>query len=147
MMTECLLWERGKTSAGYGAKYRAGKQILAHRAAWEDANKTSIPKGMFVLHRCDNRLCINSSHLFIGTQLDNIRDMISKGRAVRKGCKGHSNGKSIFTEHQVKTMRQLFRNGVRICDIHRQFGGAYQSVWLIVKAKNWSHLNTTTNTN
>lgn len=52
---------------------------LAHRAEWEKINGP-IPAGMQVLHKCDNRWCVNTNHLFLGTQSDNLRDMIAKDR-------------------------------------------------------------------
>lgn len=56
---------------------------------WE-AERGSIPAGLKVLHRCDNTACINPSHLFVGTQRDNVDDMVSKGRAVFFGRRLHS---------------------------------------------------------
>lgn len=53
----------------------------AHRVAWQIANGSAIPGGMHVLHRCDNPLCVRPDHLFLGTHLDNMRDMKMKGRA------------------------------------------------------------------
>lgn len=66
---------------GYGAFGPKGTgQVGAHRYSWFLANGP-IPTGMYVLHTCDDRACVNPAHLFIGTQRDNIRDMIAKGRA------------------------------------------------------------------
>jgi HNH endonuclease len=57
----------------------------AHRVAWELANGP-IPGRLFVLRRCDNRLCVNPEHLFLGTQSDNMRDMAAKGRRECNGA-------------------------------------------------------------
>lgn len=65
---------------GYVRIYRNGKDIYAHRYAYEQHHGKSISKGNVVLHSCDNRCCINPDHLSEGTQMDNIHDMISKNR-------------------------------------------------------------------
>ena len=66
--------------AVYGHIEYKRKTYLAHRISWELHNG-EIPKGMCICHVCDNPLCINPNHLFLGTYLDNVRDMITKGRA------------------------------------------------------------------
>ncbi|MGI9293449.1 MAG: HNH endonuclease signature motif containing protein [Pseudomonadales bacterium] len=76
--TCCIEWQRG-TSEGYGTVTYKDKQDRAHRVSYM-LNVDRIPKGKFVLHHCDNPLCINPKHLFIGTQRDNVHDMILKGR-------------------------------------------------------------------
>ncbi|MDE2468782.1 MAG: HNH endonuclease, partial [Bradyrhizobium sp.] len=57
----------------------AGKRALVHRVAWELAHG-AIPVGKVICHRCDNPVCVNVGHLFIGTQQDNVRDAWAKGR-------------------------------------------------------------------
>jgi hypothetical protein len=66
-------------SHGYGYFCWDDKTHLAHRASWE-VHRGSIPRGMFVCHRCDNPRCCNPDHLFMGTAKDNSDDMRAKGR-------------------------------------------------------------------
>lgn len=80
---DCWLWTAG-TVTGYGSFGFQGRMRIASRVAWEITN-SEIPAGMKVLHTCDNPLCVNPKHLFLGTQLDNMRDMVRKGRKVQPG--------------------------------------------------------------
>ena len=84
--TGCWVWVGSKNKFGYGniavgGYGKAGKRLIrAHRAMWE-ITKGPIPHGLCVLHDCDNPSCCNPDHLFLGTKLTNMRDMIDKGRA------------------------------------------------------------------
>lgn len=77
----CWNWQRQKEKGGYG-KFRTAfnsKWYKAHREAYRHFYG-SIPSGLHVLHKCDNPSCVNPSHLFLGTHLDNILDRVRKGR-------------------------------------------------------------------
>ena len=82
---DCWIWTAYKRPDGYGQFGFEGTQHKAHRVSWVLANGT-IPEGLHVLHRCDVRECVNPEHLFLGTNTDNMRDMIEKGRQS-KGLK------------------------------------------------------------
>lgn len=90
--TGCWLWTGPSNSKGYGKTTHgfmpsgAGRIVLAHRMAWI-IRFGSIPDGLCVLHRCDNPPCVNTDHLFLGTQGDNSTDKARKCRGVtsRKG--------------------------------------------------------------
>ncbi len=83
--TGCWEWTGALNNCGYGYLGVRGKQIFAHRAAWM-AFVGAIPFSKMVLHKCDNRKCINPEHLFIGTAYDNHIDMLSKRGRRRRGC-------------------------------------------------------------
>ena len=79
--SNCILGKnKPDKKTGY-VRIRTGSRSkqLAHRLAWEEVNGP-IPAGLCVLHKCDNRACVNVDHLFLGTYQDNALDMVAKGR-------------------------------------------------------------------
>lgn len=79
---DCWLWTGAKKRHGYGVYGTRRVSVLAHRFSWEFANRTPIPAGLHVLHRCDNPPCVNPAHLSVGTPGDNVADAIAKGRLI-----------------------------------------------------------------
>jgi len=78
----CHVWPGSKCKKGYGLRAYHGKTYRVHRVAWVH-HFGEIPAGMHVCHRCDNPACANPEHLFLGTNEDNVRDKIRKGRGRR----------------------------------------------------------------
>ena len=82
---QCWLWT-GCCSIKHAGTYgqfhlkRPRAMVAAHRLAWVLSNAEPVPPQRFVLHHCDNPLCVNPGHLFIGDHSDNMRDMARKGR-------------------------------------------------------------------
>jgi hypothetical protein len=78
---DCWEWRGAVNTKGYGVFGHCRGERMAHRFAWIAENGV-IPEGQFVLHRCDNRLCCNPQHLFLGSKADNNADMYRKGRDI-----------------------------------------------------------------
>lgn len=104
---ECWIWTASCGEKGYG-QFKVGKTMeRAHRVAWELENGP-IPDGIDVLHTCDNRKCCNPKHLFLGTDLDNMRDMINKGRD-RKAL-GENASRARLTTIQVTEIKEELKH-------------------------------------
>jgi hypothetical protein len=102
----CRVWTGSltKKAKGYGRIKVNHALVGAHRLSWELHNGP-IPTGLRVLHKCDNSPCINPDHLFLGTQLDNVRDCIKKGRFTRNPLRGESHPGSKITMAQAGLIR------------------------------------------
>lgn len=138
--SSCWLWVGSKQEHGYGRfqprKERGGKarnNFSAHRFSYE-LKYGSILGNMSVLHKCDNPPCVNPSHLFLGTQAENVKDMTIKNR-VSHGEK-HFNHK--LTVNEVREIKFLRKNKkMRIFQLANQFGFCRQTVADIVNNRTW----------
>ena len=77
----CWIWNAATRTTGYGVFSYKGKAVTASRVSYI-LYKGEIPDGLHVLHTCDNRLCVNPDHLFLGTNTDNVEDRKAKNRRV-----------------------------------------------------------------
>lgn len=130
----CLLWLGHVNNQGYGAIKVNGKNAGTHCYAWEQANGP-IPDGLFVLHHCDRPPCCNVDHLFLGTQQDNMDDMIAKGRDNKaKGEKHHS---AKLAETDIKCIRADNRPQTIIGE---DYEVSLQTISDIKRYKTWKHI-------
>lgn len=130
----CWLWTGKPDKAGYGYVNRGNHRcIFAHRASWI-ITRGPIPFGLFVCHKCDVPLCVNPEHLFLGTQADNIRDMIAKGRMPV----GERRYNAKLTQDVVDRIRQMkFVDGIRAKDIAAKTGVGSRQVGKILTGRSW----------
>jgi hypothetical protein len=131
----CWLWRGALNTQGYGNLRRDGKWHRAHRYAYE-LEHGPIPPGMELCHRCDNPLCVRPSHMFVGTHLDNVRDM----QAKRRNAHGERHGTAKLTDAQVYAIRGRYDAGDTRARIGAEFGLNYQTVWKIGTRRSWKHL-------
>lgn len=136
----CWIWMGGVGDTGYGQFSFNGKQHRTHRLAFELATGTS-PKGKVVCHKCDVRLCVNPSHLFLGEHADNARDMWRKGRAKPMQKRGSDHGMALLTEKQVLEIRAKYAGRFgQLTALGKEYGVTVSTIFLIVKRRNWAHI-------
>lgn len=122
----CWIFTGSEEKHGYG---QMTDNVLAHRAFYKHF-VGSIPSGMFVCHKCDVRLCVNPSHLFLGTPLDNTRDAARKDRMVF-GERQHS------AKLTAEMARAIFSDSRRNATIARAYGVTARVIALIKQKKIW----------
>jgi len=136
--SECWLWTGSQMSSGYGRISVNGRVIGAHRLSFELHFK-EIPTGLYVCHKCDNRLCVRPDHLFLGTQTDNLKDMVSKSR--NKRCRGEQHHSAKLSQRQVIAIRIITQFGsIPYRQVAKIFGVSQPLVSRIISRKSWSWL-------
>lgn len=135
----CWIFLGSFAGNGYGqfwdnsSKRRKG----AHRISYE-LHFGNIPIGMNVLHRCDNRKCVNPDHLFLGTQHDNICDMVSKDRHAFKGSR---HGMARLNEEAVQQILILLADGsFKQITLAAMFGVSPTTICEIKTGRKWGHI-------
>ncbi len=127
--TGCWDWMAWRDRKGYGGINISGRCRSAHRSYYE-AKVGTIPDGKFLCHHCDNPGCVNPTHMFIGTNLDNVRDMHKKGRgAVQVPRLSSGDVKTIKRDASGLTQAQLaVRYGVSSTIISRVLNNKYRRI-------------------
>ena len=149
----CWEWGAGTRDGRYGEFSISGRMYGAHRVSFA-LYRGAIPDGINVCHTCDNTRCVNPAHLFLGTQKQNVSDMIKKGRIRRSSGNSHYSrlhperlargsrvGTSKLTEDSVRSIRQMHGSGnFSTRAIADRFNITTDHVVQIVKRRCWKHV-------
>lgn len=144
-MSGCWLWMGASSGFGYGSLGvgRASEgTIMAHVASALIHGLLTERHAGWVLHHCDNPPCVNPRHLFIGTQLDNLRDMARKGRnrVAHPEVRGEKQWNARLTADLVRTIRVRASAGEKHETIARDMGVCRSNISIIVRRKSWGHV-------
>ena len=151
----CWLWRGSRTGNSRYGKVRLGgrRGILtgAHQAAWM-LERGPIPQGMHVCHRCDVRLCVRPSHLFLGTATDNMADMVAKGRARNGGIsaerraaaslrwRGTAHFRAKLDDESVVRLRAMRARGDLLREIASALSVSKSTVRAVLARQTWRHV-------
>jgi hypothetical protein len=137
---KCIEWQPAyvdvfSESISYPVMQYSGKKDSVHRLSFLFFNG-EIPDGMFVLHSCNNRRCVNPLHLRTGTHNQNMVDMTESGRSLS----GEQHLQSKLTEDIVKELREKRKNGYRLTDLSKEYNITHSNVSAICLGKTWKHI-------
>jgi len=136
----CWIWTAAKDRHGYGCISRGGRGtgISAHRASYE-LHYGIIPEGLCVLHHCDNPSCVRPDHLFLGTQLDNVSDMMQKNRHHSSFFPKHEqHWNAKLSWEKVDSIRARISLGESKILLAREYGVSKTAIKLIAARKTWA---------
>lgn len=135
---KCWLWKGSKCSNGYGTFYFYGTRCPAHRFAFL-VHYFRDPQAFLVCHKCDVPLCVNPSHLFLGTVKDNAADMVLK----RRQSHGAKHYKAKLNESKISSIRNSYAGGgATYKTLAEQFKVSPGNIWFIIKGHTWKHSHT-----
>jgi hypothetical protein len=122
----CWIWTGARRPDGYGQLKVRGRTFAAHRLAWQWENGRD-PGDAMVLHSCDNRACVNPAHLRLGTNADNMRDMVERSRG----------GIALAAEEVV----HIIMSPASGASLARFYGVTSTTIYLIRRRRKWQHLH------
>jgi hypothetical protein len=138
---ECWEWTGGKYTNGYGVFHPSGtSSVSAHRYSYL-IYKGDICNNLLVCHSCDNPGCVNPNHLFLGTQSDNMKDMIKKNRGNFPRITGEQCHKAKLNKEKVKEIRKRFlEENITQVELAKQYNVSKGNIGYIINNKSWRHI-------
>ncbi len=135
----CWIWTAfTDKKKGYGSFGLNGKVERSHRVSWK-INNLSIPPKILVCHSCDVTACVNPSHLFLGTNLENMKDRNSKNRQARPI--GELQGAHKLIEDEIVEIRKLYSSGnYTQTELAKMFNVDQTNISCIVNFLTWKHI-------
>ena len=146
--TGCWNWTASGRGVGYGCLKIEGKVVDSHRVSWM-LYRGDIPENMLVCHKCDNRKCVNPDHLFLGTYLDNNRDMFAKGRNINT-LKNHpelaargekSSGSKLTTEDVLDILCFYYIKKIKAKNIVGMYYVGRTAIYDILAQRTWKEVS------
>ena len=131
----CWIWCGAKSNFGHGRVAIRRNLVMAHRVMFY-FTFGAIPKGLKVLHSCDNPSCVNPKHLFLGTSKDNTQDMIRK----RRGLVGNKSPTRKINEKIALEILNLAKQGIKSNVLADKFKLSYRQIRYIITGKSWQYL-------
>jgi hypothetical protein len=140
LATPCWIWQRACNSHGYGHLGLDHFHYLAHRLMWILVNGP-VPDELWVLHKCDEKICVNPDHLFLGDPQTNVDDMWAKGRANPTPVIGSQHGNTSLIEDKIAAIRHRVDQGKSYGLVASEFGISSQVVGQIARGDSWAHVD------
>jgi hypothetical protein len=139
VLTGCWEWRAYRKAGGYGTvQVKANgrwREAYAHRIGWSLVNG-DVPEGKFVCHRCDNRGCVNPTHLFLGTPAENSKDMTNK----RRSAHGERAARAKLSPDVVRSIRARCTSGETLTAVAKSLGLPLSTVFNIKTRRSWRYL-------
>jgi hypothetical protein len=146
----CWLWDNDKQRGGYGMFWDGQKPKSAHRLVYE-LLVSKVESKDCVCHKCDNRRCVDPSHMFIGSHADNSADMVSKGRQAKGNrhwtktspelldghAVGEKNSRAKLKDKDVKLIRE---SSLSVKELAEIYGMSYMGMYKVKSGLRWAHV-------
>ena len=132
---DCREWMGARNDRGYGQIVVDGQVVYVHRLMWMIGNG-DIPDGMYVCHTCDNPPCFRPAHLFLGTNSDNQRDALAKGRRPI----GEQHHAAKLTADDVASIRSAVASGANQRELGAIYGVTQSVISRVASGESWGHV-------
>jgi hypothetical protein len=140
--TGCWIWAGAAAAGGYGCAVYRGAVHKAHRVSWAIHNGHMPPRAIKVCHKCDTPACVNPAHLWLGTQAQNVADMVAKGRARTSPRFGSENPTAALDEDAVWAIRHMLKaRWFSQIEVARSYGVSPMTISRIANNQTWPHVH------